>query len=106
MAIRRRGARQLVVEAVAYRWSVRPRPTYSQAIGASPLSFAVELASSGGTTLVVTVHSQRADSWVSEKRSVVTPALVERAVRQALRQGWRPAENGAPYALSLSDGEA
>jgi hypothetical protein len=106
MAIPRKGARQVVVEAVTYRWSVRPRPTYSQAIGTSPLSFAVELASSGGTTLVVTVDSQRPDSWVSEKRSVVTPALVELAVKRALRQGWRPAENGAPYALSLYCGEA
>jgi hypothetical protein len=102
MAIPKKGSRVIVVEGESYRWAVRRRPTYSQAIAQSPLSFAVELGTSGQTTLVVTVNASRPDNWVGSPSKVITPAVVESAIRKALQQGWQPSEKGSPYALQLS----
>lgn len=102
MAIAKKRSRRIVVEAVPYRWSVRSRPTYTQALAQASLSFAVELESFGRTTLVVTIDAPRPDNWLVSQGSVVTPAIVGHAIRQALRQGWRPEEEGSSYALALS----
>jgi hypothetical protein len=106
MAIAKKGSRRIVVDGVPFRWSVRPRPTYTQALAQGPLSFAVEMENSGHTTLVVTIDASRPDNWVLAQSSVVTPSLVERAIRQALNQGWRPTEKGSPYAIALSAAQA
>jgi hypothetical protein len=106
MAIAKKGSRRIVVEAIPYRWTVRPRPTYAQALACGHLSFAVEMEKTGRTTLVVTVGASRPDNWVASQSSVVTPSLVERAIRQALSQGWRPSERGSPHALVLSAAQA
>jgi hypothetical protein len=103
MAIAKRGSRRIVVETVPYRWT---RPTYTQALAQGSLSFAVELEDSGRTTLVVTVNGSRPDNWVGSEGYVVTPSVVERAIRQALHQGWSPAEEGSPYALALLAAQA
>lgn len=102
MAFAKTGSRRIVVGAVAYRWVVRSRPSYAQALAESPLSFAVELEESGKTTLVVTTDVFRPDNWLGSRNGIVTPAVVERAIREALRQGWQPAEQGSPLTLSLS----
>ena len=106
MAIPSKGSRRILVEGASYRWSVRARPTYTQAIAQGPLSFAVELEDSGRTTLVVTVNALRPDSWLGSTSAVITPAVVERAIRQALSQGWHPTQKGSPHALALSPTEA
>lgn len=102
MAIPKKGSRAIVVEGESYRWTVRRRPSYIQAISQGPLSFAVELETSGQTTLVVTVNVSRPDNWVGSPSKAITPATVEGAIRKALQQGWQPSENGSPYALQLS----
>lgn len=102
MAITKKGSRRILVEGSAYRWAVRSRPTYAQALGQSPTSFAVELEGIGQTTLVVTLSTNRPDAWIDSTASTVTPSTVERAICAALRQGWRPSERGTPYVLALS----
>jgi hypothetical protein len=106
MAIAKRGSRRINVEGESYRWTVRPRPTYAQGLAESPLSFAVELEKLGRTTLVVTMDRSRPDNWMLADSCVVTPSVVERAIREAIRQGWLPSEKGCPYALSLSAAKA
>jgi hypothetical protein len=100
MAIAKKGGRRIVVGGTAYRWNVRSRPTYSQALAEKPLSFAVELEASGQSVLVVNTDSARPDSWLGVKRGVVTPVVVERAIREALERGWEPTKSGSPFVVS------
>ncbi|MGW1324556.1 hypothetical protein [Streptomyces antibioticus] len=54
MAVGRKGARRIVVDGTAYRWRLRRRPTYCQALAWAACAFAVEHAETPGTTLVIT----------------------------------------------------
>lgn len=101
MSIARKGSRRILVDSTAYRWVVRPRPTYTQALAQENLRFAVELEEFGRTSLVVTVDAARPDNWIMAEASVISPSVVERAIRLALDQGWRPGEAGSAYALSV-----
>lgn len=98
MTIPRKASRRIMVDAVPYRWAVRPRLSAPE----TPLSFAVELEDAGGTTLVVTTDAVRPHSWFGPPGAVMTPAIVERVIREALQQGWRPLEKGSPFLFSLS----
>lgn len=100
MAIPKKGSRTITVDGVEYRWRVRSRPTYSQALAQSPLSFAVELEAEGQSTLTVRTGATRPDSWIMPSQSLVTSASVERAIRQALAQGWNPQEAGNAHAIT------
>ena len=105
MALASKGSRNLVIDDVAYRWSVRHKPTYCQEMGWSNLSFAVEAASAGLCTLHVTTQDTRADSVTDLSDSAdmtVTPALVARCIRQALEQGWQPQQRGSAFELRLT----
>jgi hypothetical protein len=102
MTIPRKGSRRLTVDGVPYRWSVRPRPTYSQGIGQSPLSFAVVNDHAPGSTLVVTLDAMRPDNWLQEPSAVVTPNMVELAIRKALSEGWHAQQGGGAFALQFS----
>lgn len=101
MTIARKGSRPVNVDGVAYRWSVRPRPSYSQGLANGPLTFAVVTDEAPGSTLVVTLDVARPDNWMLEPSSSVTPATVERAIRQALLDGWRPEQSGSAFALQI-----
>jgi hypothetical protein len=101
MAIAKKGSRRIVVDSTSYRWTVRPRPTYTQALAQANLSFAAEIETGGRSTLLVTVDAARPDNWIGAASCVVTPVVVERAIRQALRQGWNPAYCGGAYELAL-----
>jgi hypothetical protein len=102
MTIARKGSRPLVVDGVAYRWSVRSRPTYDQALGDSPLTIAVVNDESPGSTLVVSMDGPRPDNWMRAPGVQVTPATIERAIRKALSHGWRSAQNGSPVLIALT----
>jgi hypothetical protein len=101
MAMPKKGSRPIEVEGVKYRWLVRSNPTYSQGSAWSNLTFAVELESSGQQTLLVTAKAARPDNWLSAKSIIITPAIVESAIREALLQGWHPTEKGSAYELQL-----
>src|SRR5262249_12702797 len=102
MAIPKKGTRRIVVDATAYRWRVRSRPTYCQGNAWGNLSFAVELECEGKTLWVVKLDHARPNSGGGAQSAFTTPAIVERAIRNALERGWRPHERGSPHALSLS----
>jgi hypothetical protein len=101
MAIAKKGSRRIVVDSIVYRWTVRPRPTYTQALAQANLSFAAEIETGGSSTLLVTVNAARPDNWVGTVSCLVTPAVVERAIRQALRKGWNPADCGSAHELEM-----
>ncbi|MFG3684170.1 hypothetical protein ACGF5H_29140 [Micromonospora chalcea] len=106
MALNKRGSRSIVVGGDRYRWLVRRKPTYSQGLVWSPLSFAVEWADLADcATLVVRLASPRPDNWMSAAASPVLPSLVASAIVQALERGWQPERPGSPFVLDLGAGE-
>ena len=108
MALTSKGRRSLIVDGIAYRWSVRRKPTYCQEMGWSNLSFAVEAASGGLCTLHVITQAARADSVAASANELpgspsmaVTPALVAHSIRLAQQQGWQPQQRGSAFELRL-----
>ena len=106
MALGRKGARRIVVDGTTYRWRLRSRPTYFQGMAWTPCTFAVEHADSAGpgTTLLVTTGQPHLSNWLGREGKPILPPDVARAIRHALREGWRPASPGTPFHLDLSTG--
>ncbi|WSL99289.1 hypothetical protein OG957_21405 [Streptomyces sp. NBC_01718] len=104
MAVGHRGSRRIVVGSTIYRWRLRRRPTYSQALCWSPCTYAVEHAGHPGTTLVVTTNQPHASNWFEREAEPVRPADVARAIQLGLGQGWTPTAPGSPFHLDLSAG--
>lgn len=103
-ALKKRGSRPIVVDGIGYRWFVRRKPTYSQGLTWSPLSFAVERADPPGcATLIVRLASPHPDNWMNAPASPVLPSAVASAIRQALDRGWQPDHPGSPFMLNLGD---
>lgn len=57
----------MTVGAAKYRWTVRDRPTYAQAIAQSHLTVAVESAEVRGQTLHLTLPGVRCDNWLAQR---------------------------------------
>ncbi|GGU76242.1 hypothetical protein GCM10010260_05540 [Streptomyces filipinensis] len=104
MALPRGGARRIVVDGTAYRWRVRRRPTYAQALGWTAGTFAVEHADTPGTTLIVTTGRPHPGNLLGHDAVPVLPSEVARAVRRALGAGWSPTTAGSPFRLDGSGG--
>jgi len=100
MAIAGKGSRRIVVDSLPYRWLVRSRPTYVQALAQAKMTFAVDLENGGQSTLLVTVDAVRPGNWVGEESSPVTPSVVAQVIRQALAQGWSPTVRGGAFELT------
>ncbi|NUP31021.1 MAG: hypothetical protein HOU01_04820 [Streptomycetaceae bacterium] len=104
MAIAKAGSRRIVVDSVAYRWRLRGRPSYCQALGWTPCAYAVALEADPGAVLVVLTAGPHPSNWVGRRGSPVLPSDVARAVRVALERGWEPGVAGAQFRLDLSQG--
>ena len=117
MAMRKTGARPIVVDGVAYRWRVRHRGTRRQAdrgVGPPPppvgdplaerLHVAVELAEGTGSVLVVYTPHYHPSHYDTPPWDFVPvrPADVARWIRQAIREGWVPEVNGPQYRLRVA----
>ncbi|XVQ85160.1 hypothetical protein ACQP2K_41210 [Microbispora siamensis] len=103
MAIPVKGSRLITVDGVAYRWRIRRKPTYRQAIGEGPLTFPVEPAEGPGRMLLVSLPFSRPDAWVGERTTAVRPALVAAVIRMALYRGWDPRQAGRAFALDVTE---
>lgn len=106
MALPKKGSRRIVVDGVAYRWTVRGRPTYDQGMCWSPLTFAVEHVESPGTTLVVRTNQPHPGNWTGRLTSPVLPSDVAGAIQTARADGWTPELPGSPFLLDQSQGAA
>ncbi|MEU6380944.1 hypothetical protein [Streptomyces sp. NPDC046909] len=104
MAVGRKGARRIVVDGTTYRWRLRRRPTYSQALTWSPCTYAVEHADAPGTTLVVTTDQPHAGNWFGRESKPVLPSDVARSIQLARTAGWLPTAPGPPFHLDRSAG--
>ncbi|MFJ9752890.1 hypothetical protein [Streptomyces chartreusis] len=106
MALVKKGSRLITVDGISYRWRIRRKPTYSQALAWSPLTYAVELADSPGSTLVVTTNHPHPNSWMLESPGAVVPSAVAESIRSARTRGWAPKSPGSPFHLDQSHGFA
>lgn len=97
MVLPKKGSRLIVVDGITYRWRVRGRPTYDQAMCWRPLTYAVEHAENPGTTLVITTSRPHPSNWLDAPTSPVLPAEAADTVRTALNNGWDPCKPGPPF---------
>ncbi|MFI1965835.1 hypothetical protein ACH429_17285 [Streptomyces pathocidini] len=104
MTLGRKGSRRIVVDGIAYRWRLRRRPTYFQALAWTPCAYAVEHADVPGTTLVVVTDQPHPSNWFGREAQPVLPSDVAQAIQLALREGWTPTAPGSPFSLDLSAG--
>ncbi len=104
MALGRKGAWRIVVDGTGYRWWLRRRPTYGQALCWSPCTYAVKHAVHPGTTLIVTTDQAHTGNWLERLVKAVVPSDVADAVKAALQQGWVPTRAGSPFHLDQSAG--
>jgi hypothetical protein len=86
MTLREKGTRRITVDSCAYRWVVAPDDEPG-------LGIVVERFQNPG---------QRMVTWV-DHGTVVSPGLVERAVRLALMNGWNPTSPGRELHFRLGD---
>lgn len=99
MPLTKKGSRRIVVDGVDYRWSVRRKPTYSQVIGESTQTFAVQRTESDGQVLLAVTRDLRPDSPMAMTSVAVTPSQVAAAIRTAVEAGWDPTVVGPPFVL-------
>jgi hypothetical protein len=104
VALGKKGSRRIVVDGVTYRWRLRRRPTYSQALCWSPCTYAVEHADGRGAILVVTTDQPHPGNWFNRQAVPIRPADVANHIRIALTRGWRLTHPGSPFRLDLSAG--
>ena len=101
MAAPKKGSRTITVDGTKYRWRVRHKPTYSQALGWGRLSFSVETESGSGCLLLVACSGPRPDAWTPADGAVsLTPSKVAAFIRRALAGGWAPEKRGKPFRLA------
>ncbi|KAB8044983.1 hypothetical protein [Janthinobacterium aquaticum] len=100
MSIPKKGSRRITVDALSYRWSVS-QPALTAALTESNMSFAVEAELGGRTTLRVKTDMAYPDIWLGNRSPAITPSIVERAIRQALSQGWQPCQSGSAVEITI-----
>jgi hypothetical protein len=103
MALAKRHSRQITVDGVLFRWTVRRRPTYSQGLGWTPLTFVVEHAQQPGARLVVALLRVHPGNWLGLPTRPVLPATVSAGIREALTAGWQPQLPGPPKVMTLRE---
>ena len=97
MSIPSKGSRKITVGAHQYYWYIRRRPTHVQGELAAPVTCAVESAD-GGSVLQITVAWNKYKYYEGAEYPV-TPKDIERCIREAIHQGWKPEEFGPPFAF-------
>jgi len=99
MTLPRKGSRKIVVDGLAYRWYIRPRPTNWEAEGHGIVSLTVAIErddTPNKTRLILSVPVTRHDSG-EKPAGVVLPADVARYIREALQNGWLADQAGSPW---------
>lgn len=101
MAIRKKGARRIIVDGQSYLWRVRRRGPDPDNRGWG-WSFAVQHAEAAGSTLIVHL-TRRHPSWNTTVTPVI-PSEVARCIRLAVAEGWQPTAQGSAFHLSSEVG--
>ena len=95
MSIPRKGIRKVEVDDIIYEWTVRKKPTYSQAVSQATMTLAVQLAEEDRPcVLVANLKVTRPDNWIEPHQTAVTPREVRALIGKALDAGWSPSAGG------------
>ncbi len=91
MSLPRKGIRRIELEGTVYEWTVRKKPTYSQAAFETSMTLAVQLDSEEDSgVLIVDLGISRPDNWISPHQTAITPRVVKDIIYSALNAGWEP----------------
>jgi len=101
MTVPRKGSRSIVVDDVAYRWRIRKRPTYAQAVLDHSLTLAVDIADAPLCSLLVELSQPHPSNWIGAPSDSVTPHRVADVIRNALAAGWQPSTPGKAFKLKV-----
>ncbi|MEU7650446.1 hypothetical protein AB0C41_00390 [Micromonospora taraxaci] len=99
MALTKKGSRLITVDGVVYRWRVRGRPTYVQALCQRPLTLAIERVDCNGGVLLVDMPQDHPSNWLGAPAVPALPSMVAVVVRKALADGWRSDQPAAAFQL-------
>lgn len=99
MAIPKKGSRKITVDGVDYRWTIRKKPTYSQALCQGNVLAAVELYDKPFSVLSINFPWVRYDNWFGIAEQPVTPKHIEQCIRRAIAKGWKPEINGNAFKI-------
>jgi len=105
MTLRQKHSRKICVVGINYRWVVRDRPTYLQAVGMSNLSVAVERTDAPDCVLRIVLPTARKDNWLLAPGYVVKPSDLTRWIPKALAAGWFPGKKGPGFELRLKESD-
>jgi len=103
MTLPSRGKRTITVDGIDYHWLIRSRATYSQECESGNMLAAVEQADSKGATLSVIFPWVRYEGICEFDTRSVTPVMIEKCIREALNEGWRPNICGSRYLFHYSE---
>ena len=90
MAIPKKGSRKIIVTGVIYRWYIRKKPSYGQALSESNLTAVVELFENPVSLLTIDFNCFRNDSWIDPGNRNVKPSHISEGIKMALIEGWLP----------------
>ena len=107
MSVRKKGSRRIVVDGAVYLWRIRRRPTRMDWELNS--GFIITVQDENRTGSVLSISSQRprptvVSAWGLPVVSVL-PSHVATAIRQALAEGWQPAEQDSNFGVTLRAGD-
>ncbi|MFB7272583.1 hypothetical protein [Streptomyces sp. NPDC056244] len=104
MALNKKGSRRITIDGTEYRWRIRRKPSYAQGLCWTPMTYAVEAANGGQSTLIIISGQAHPSNWVGVEAQPVLPAHVVAGIREAREQGWDPTRAGSPFRLDRSAG--
>ena len=100
MTLPRKGSRKIVVDERGYRWVIRMKPAAGEATGEANLRAIVELDEAPASVLLIDFSCPRAGGRSNNEFVEVGPRHIAKAIREAIADGWRPAEAGANFEIS------
>lgn len=105
MTLPQKYSRKICIDGIDYRWVVRDRSTYMQAVCMSSLRVSVERVDAPYCTLSLVLPAVRADNWLLFPGYIVKPNDLSRWIPKALSAGWAPHRPGPAFELSLGDAD-
>jgi hypothetical protein len=103
MALSKKGLRKLKHHGVVFGWTIRSKPTYSQAAFADRMTLAVQSMNTESSTILhVTLSMSRPDNWISPHQTQITPKVIRNIIDMALKSGWQYDAGGKAYELEYT----
>ena len=100
MAIPKKGFRKITVDGNQFLWKVRKKISWNERHN-SPLGIPIQHIS-GGSILIVYLNFTRS-GYEENNEFPITPSLIEKCIRKAIKAGWEYNEKGKQFEFDCSD---